>query len=182
MGIGSYGLLGTEISTEAVQRAIANGVETNQVDLNTTTLPYPNDSIDIVLFMEVIEHLYISDPVMQEVMRILRPGGLLVLTTPNLASWANRTAILFGFQPFSIDVSFKQNFGRVAPGGVNGHLKAFTRSALKEYLACFGFQIIAEGTTVAGGVRGLTKVLDLFLSHFPSLASHIMLGAMKRTP
>jgi len=59
-----------------------------------------NDSFDVVLFLEVLEHV-IADPrhVLSEINRILRTGGYLVLTTPNIAQLFNRLMLLFGKQP-----------------------------------------------------------------------------------
>ncbi len=61
------------------------------VDTETEPLPYGDASFDTVLLCEVIEHL-IQDPVYQlaEIARVLRPGGRLILTTPNVARANNR--------------------------------------------------------------------------------------------
>ena len=53
------------------------------VDL-TRPLPYESASRDLVLLSEVIEHLPNWMPVVREAARILRPGGYLILTTPNV--------------------------------------------------------------------------------------------------
>lgn len=54
------------------------------------THPFPRDCFDVVLMGDVIEHL--SDPraTMRQVQRILRPGGLVVISTPDIAGWAGR--------------------------------------------------------------------------------------------
>jgi SAM-dependent methyltransferase len=53
------------------------------IDL-TQPLPYESASRDLVLLSEVVEHLPNWMPVVREAARILRPGGHLVLTTPNV--------------------------------------------------------------------------------------------------
>jgi len=49
-------------------------------------LPYPEASFDAVVSMDVVEHLVAPLPWLSEALRVLKPGGLLFLTTPNYAS------------------------------------------------------------------------------------------------
>jgi SAM-dependent methyltransferase len=62
--------------------------------------PYDDESFDTVLCCELIEHLF-TDPMhmMSEINRILKPGGHLVLTTPNIGSLRAVSAILLGYHP-----------------------------------------------------------------------------------
>jgi glycosyltransferase involved in cell wall biosynthesis/SAM-dependent methyltransferase len=62
--------------------------------------PYPSESFSTVLCCELIEHLS-EDPMflMCEINRILKPGGHLVLTTPNIGSLRAISAILQGYHP-----------------------------------------------------------------------------------
>jgi SAM-dependent methyltransferase len=49
-------------------------------------LPYPSAHFDAVVSMDVIEHLVDPLPWLEDALRVLKPGGLLFLTTPNYAS------------------------------------------------------------------------------------------------
>ena len=62
--------------------------------------PYADEYFSTVLCCELIEHLF-ADPMhlMAEVNRILKPGGHLVLTTPNIAALRGVSAILQGYHP-----------------------------------------------------------------------------------
>jgi SAM-dependent methyltransferase len=53
-------------------------------------LPYPSAHFDAVVSMDVIEHLLDPLPWLAEALRVLKPGGLLFLTTPNYASLSLR--------------------------------------------------------------------------------------------
>ncbi|HSW50424.1 MAG TPA: glycosyltransferase [Bryobacteraceae bacterium] len=69
-------------------------------DAEKDVFPYPDEHFSTVLCCELIEHLA-SDPMhmMAEINRILKPGGPLVLTTPNLASLRSLSALLLGYHP-----------------------------------------------------------------------------------
>lgn len=69
-------------------------------DAERDPFPYPDAHFATVLCCELIEHLA-ADPMhmMAEINRILRPGGHLVLTTPNIASARALAAILQGYHP-----------------------------------------------------------------------------------
>jgi glycosyltransferase involved in cell wall biosynthesis/SAM-dependent methyltransferase len=69
-------------------------------DAEKDHFPYPDGHYSTVLCGELIEHLF-EDPMhlMSEVNRILKPGGHLVLTTPNVASLRAISAILQGYHP-----------------------------------------------------------------------------------
>lgn len=69
-------------------------------DAEKDPFPYPDEHFSTVLCCELIEHLP-SDPMhmMSEINRILRPGGHVVITTPNICSARAISAILHGYHP-----------------------------------------------------------------------------------
>jgi 2-polyprenyl-3-methyl-5-hydroxy-6-metoxy-1,4-benzoquinol methylase len=87
---------GTDISEAAIQRYRAHGFQGNVADLEQG-IDEPAGSVDLVFCSEVIEHLTSPSVLVSEIIRLLRPGGLLVLSTPNSAFWLYRLLGLFGF-------------------------------------------------------------------------------------
>lgn len=69
----------------------------HEVNIERHPLPFDDGSFEVALFCEVIEHL-LTDPVaaLSELGRVLRPGGLLVVTTPNAARLENVARLVAG--------------------------------------------------------------------------------------
>jgi SAM-dependent methyltransferase len=67
-------------------------------NLNDQPLPYADASFDIVTATEVIEHLEHFRRVIREIHRVLKPGGICILSTPNILNLNSRLRFLgFGF-------------------------------------------------------------------------------------
>jgi SAM-dependent methyltransferase len=59
-------------------------------NIEQDAFPYPDRSFDCVLFCEIVEHLLLSaDRPMAEIARVLRPGGFVIISTPNAARLPN---------------------------------------------------------------------------------------------
>jgi SAM-dependent methyltransferase len=87
---------GFEVRGTRFERGLApiEGIPIDEgVDL-TRGLPYPDASFDLVLLTEVIEHLENHRAAICELARVLRPGGRLVLTTPNIMRLDSRLGFL----------------------------------------------------------------------------------------
>jgi glycosyltransferase involved in cell wall biosynthesis/SAM-dependent methyltransferase len=102
--------------------------------------PYADEYFSTVLCCELIEHLF-HDPMhlMSEVNRILKPGGHLVLTTPNLAALRGISAILQGFHP-----GFFHAYVRPAASGETDarHNREYTPREIQRLLENSGFSIV----------------------------------------
>lgn len=72
----------------------AHGVECQKADL-MAELPIENGFADMVLCQEGIEHLPNQHLALKELSRILKPGGRLILTTPNYSNMRSRFSYLF---------------------------------------------------------------------------------------
>lgn len=104
-------------------------------DVVGSGLPFRDSAFDAVLFAEVVEHLPPNavPEVLQDIARVLTPGGRLILTTPNLASWTNRELMVRGHSP-------QQSPARIIDGTF-GHLRLYTMAELVSLLAGTGLQV-----------------------------------------
>lgn len=141
-------LTGVEMSHHAAMSASDRSVRVVQADLNGA-LPFVDGSFDVVTSNQVIEHLCDTDIFLRESFRVLRPGGLVVVSTENLASWHNVFALMLGWQAFSLSNVSHTNLGlgnplallRGSDPSEKGmeHLRIFSHRGLHELLACHGF-------------------------------------------
>jgi glycosyltransferase involved in cell wall biosynthesis/SAM-dependent methyltransferase len=106
-----------------IEAKAGGGIEVEALGLNVETSPLPFDdgAFDLVVAMEILEHFAI-DPgfVFRETRRVLREGGVFLVTTPNLVSLPGVWRALIGESPYS--------FGLYVPwNGVYGrHNREFT--------------------------------------------------------
>lgn len=95
-------------------------------------LPFRDASIDSILMCELIEHLYDSSSLLDECRRVLKPGGSLIVTTPNLAGLQDRLRFLFGLSPRQVDVLHPY---------LKLHIRPFTKQSLARLLTSSGFSV-----------------------------------------
>jgi SAM-dependent methyltransferase len=74
-------LVGVDISADALARAPEDRLELVEADLRE--LPFEADSFDLVVCFEVIEHIEDHERVVDELRRVLRPDGALLISSPN---------------------------------------------------------------------------------------------------
>lgn len=88
--------------------------------------PYPDDSFDCVLFCEVLEHLLLSpDRVVAEIARVLRPGGYVIVSTPNATRLTNLYFLALGQSIWE---------GYSKHGAYGRHNREFTLSEVRDLL------------------------------------------------
>lgn len=142
--LGAKRVCGIDFLSERLEQASRRGIEAKQFDLNAgLPIHYEEQTFDFIFVGDVIEHIFSPDHLLQEIARLLRPGGYAILTTPNLASWRNRLVLLLGWQPFMTEVSTQYKVGNpLAPGGLpSGHIRMFTPRALRELPAKYNLVV-----------------------------------------
>jgi len=70
-----------------------------QVDLERDRFPFNDEELDVIVCNQVLEHLKNIFVPLQEMARILKTGGHLLIGIPNLAAIQNRFLLLLGHQP-----------------------------------------------------------------------------------
>ena len=108
-------------------------------DAERDPFPYPDGWFTTVLCCELLEHLA-RDPMhmMVEINRVLRPGGHLLLTTPNIASLRSIAAILQGYHPGLFTHYVHPDKAAMEPR----HYREYTPTEIRRLLEDAGFTVI----------------------------------------
>ena len=83
------GYEGVDVSERAIEEARTLGLNAWRID-DAAILPVPDASYDAVICVEVLEHLFSPLETVNEIARVLRRGGVLIVTVPNVAYWRRR--------------------------------------------------------------------------------------------
>lgn len=100
------------------------------VDLNVSKFPLRDCSVDAVVCLEVLEHLYDPKKTLQEIFRVLRMEKIAVISVPNPFAYLSRLKILLG-----------KNISD--PSITGGHIKFFRSYDLSNICYSCGFKQVS---------------------------------------
>ncbi len=109
----------------------------------TTAFPFESDTFDVVWCSEVLEHLFSPLDVLREICRVLKPGGILLATTPAHGRLKNLAIALF---------CFERHFDPEYP-----HIRFFTLDSLGKL--CEKAGLVGRWSGTCGSQLGLRDVL-----------------------
>lgn len=163
--------VGVDVSETAVELARESGIDA-QVIVDAASLPFADESFDAVICIEVFEHLFAPHEAAAEIRRVLRPGGRLVASAPNVAYWRMRLNSLLGvWNPAGDPLAIEQPWR-------DPHIRFFTVAALERMLRGAGFSRVEA--SASGGCLldhatsrptnfGTSRVYRALERRFPSL-------------
>src|SRR4051812_9928461 len=120
---------GIDLSWTLARAAARRGMHALCADLDEGELPYTEASFDAAICCDVLEHVF--DPVVfiRRVVRILKPGGLFVVSVPNIRYWPRVLSLVGGYFPRTTG----------DPNGYDGgHLHYFTTRNVSEVFTAAG--------------------------------------------
>jgi SAM-dependent methyltransferase len=105
-----------------------NGIALSVIDFENDKFPYENSYFDVVLLNEVIEHVINTDNLIGEINRVLRVGGILIISFPNVNYFIGILMQVF----FDWTPAFSSRYKAV-------HVRDWTLKVIKRMLAINGF-------------------------------------------
>jgi SAM-dependent methyltransferase len=164
------------------------GVRFSQGEVTTYdfTKHFSENSLDFVTSFHCLEHLHHSPKMpMESAMRVLKPGGTLIIEVPNAANLRKRLALLMGRSNYEPYNWFYNNVPWL------GHVREYTTGDLRQLARNLGareYQIYGKNFLQGPAVQHVSKYIprpffrffDAALQLFPSLCSCIFLEVRKR--
>lgn len=127
--------VGADISYTALRRARRSGIDVVRLDA-ANKLPFSEQTFDIAICIDVLEHLFNPEGLVLEIRRTLKQNSTLIVTVPNIAHFPHRLRMLGG---------------KFVAGGLaatadtpwrDPHIRFFTLRTLKEMMKGAGFKEI----------------------------------------
>lgn len=142
LGLDCYGI---DLSDRSTQSPGEDQIR--KVDVSKDLLPYTDGSFDIVYHKSLIEHLYSPDNLMRETYRVLKPGGRVIILTPD---WVSQMKV------------FYEDYT---------HSKPYNKVSLHDLLQVYGFSNVQTElfhqlplVWKHPQIKVLTKVLQILIS------------------
>jgi len=113
-----FGLEYDDVSIEACEDLF----NVKKIDLETEDIHWEDNTFDLVICNQVLEHLKNYKKVIDDLIRVTKKDGYIIIGIPNLAHLINRIFLLFGKQPMCIDLG-------------SSHVRAFTHESFTKELS-----------------------------------------------
>lgn len=188
--LGASRLFGIDIDDSALDEARAKGVDTFNVRIGTEAIPLEDESVDLITCFGMLDYLETFDAAIEDMRRVLRPQGQIVVSLPNLAAWHNRWMLLRGYQLRDVEVSNQVVLGAhphyrdCGLLSVSGHLHTVTTRGFDELMRWHGFTSVAvigsaPGWYGRGRYSRIVNGVDRMMCRWPNLARRFIYAGEK---
>ena len=170
-----YRVTGTDVQEFAnhpglkIRRDTYGIADVRVCNLMADALPFEDETFDLLNCSETLEHLNFNPlPVIKEFHRVLRPGGIALITTPNALRLGSRVRLLIGRNTFASlhDMCFGDPY--------SAHYREYALAEVKQLLKWGGFTIEAGRTHYLYPATGVRKVLKtVVMATIPSCAGSL---------
>lgn len=121
-------MYGLDISPVAIDMCREKGYkQVALTDLDRDNFPFDDNSFDLVILSAVLEHVMSPEQVLRQAWQKLRPGGFVVVLTPNVSWIVNRLLFLLG------------RWDHRLMGGTRGHISYMNKRQLQQAMTSAGF-------------------------------------------
>ncbi|MDO9464798.1 MAG: class I SAM-dependent methyltransferase [bacterium] len=164
---------GIEASDYGVKECIKKRINIKQIFFDDKTkIPFEDNFFDLIIAGEIIEHIYDTDFFLDEILRLLKPNAMLIISTPNIASLGRRLLLMLGISPI-IELSLNKNTG-------SGHIRYFTFATLKDLLEKHFLKVLVKKSDVVNLSRDGKFKISFLAKIIPSFGQSIIYLCQKQ--
>ncbi|MBO9622440.1 MAG: class I SAM-dependent methyltransferase [Sphingomonas sp.] len=151
---GTY--VGIEMFEPMAQEAMRVLTAVHVGNVETMEIPYAPGTFDALICSEVLEHLVDPEPVLRKLVALLKPGGLVFASSPNIAHWR----IILGLVRGKFEY---EDFGVMD----RTHLRWFTPASYRALFEAAGVEVVdvSRHATLPGWKKALFGLLGKGLGH-----------------
>ncbi len=170
--IHGHRVVGVDLSEQSVAKAKSRLAEAYVADV---TLPeqYPffgARSFDVIVFSDILEHLYAPLDVLARHYQLLAPGGHILISLPNIAIWNVRLEILAGRFEYTDTGTLDRT-----------HIRFFTRKSFRRFTNDAGLQIVSSRIT-PGILRPFVPLIKKIYNRGPQAAGETDSSSIMDSP
>ena len=175
-----YSVCGLDLAPDRFQSVMhKEDLAVRRVNFETESLPFSDNTVDMVIFNEVFEHLRIN-PIFtfSEISRVLKTQGTLLLSTPNLISW--KGWYFFAFKG-RLPMDMHDAYSLLETVGHMGHVRTYSPREVATFLEKMGFtvELIVHRGEWQSPSPSVRKLGNLILRLLPRLRTSFSIVARK---
>ena len=159
-----YDVTGVDIDPSRFAGMIdATGLKVVKSNFETERVELEDGAADLIAFHEVFEHLRIDlIATFEEVFRLTKPGGVVLVSTPNLRSVRGIRNFLQRGKAYALTPSIYDEYAKLRKLGHMGHVREYTPAEVTEFLTRVGFvveSVIFRGLPGGRAARAVTRAM-----------------------
>lgn len=167
--------VGFDINAHALSRLALRDIEAREWHAGDEPCPAADGEFEATVAGDIIEHIVDTDSFVDELRRVTRPNGHVIITTPNLAFWLSRVRLLLGKTPWSFPgASYTVRSDIMVDPN---HIRVTNRQEWQALFEARSFKVVAvRGWSMFHAIGGnpTRKAVDRFLTRWTSLAFGLM--------
>ncbi|MDC8004593.1 methyltransferase domain-containing protein [Aureisphaera galaxeae] len=138
-----YRVTGLDMEPDRFKSCIdTNGLEVVKGSIGQESLPFEDATFHAVIMNEVFEHLNANlITVIEDIKRVMVPGGKLFISTPNLRSMVGIRNFLFRGKAYSCCGEIYEEYDKISKYGHMGHVREYTPTELIVFLEKLGLEV-----------------------------------------
>ena len=165
-------IIGIDIGNSQLNLCNNFGIDLKTCDVQSSPLTLKDSSIDVILLLETIEHLcmYPND-LLEQIIKKLKKGGYLIVSTVNFLRFSNRLRVLFGKNPLI------NPFEKTVEGTY--HVREFLPNEMIYYLKKSGFKIVEKEIFGIPYGNFISKNILKFIYLYPNFRNYFLIIGQK---